>query len=129
MNFRLLCILMLVSAGPFGLAFLLVPELVSSLYGVTGFNPGTIILGRKYGVGLLFASAGAYAVMNSADLALQRRFAQAFGAVSAIGAIVSLHAVLTSSANSLMWSIVVLFGAFFFGWSMVAIRVTRSANA
>ena len=127
MTFRLLCILFLLTTGPFGLAFLLVPELVSSLYGVTGFNPGTITPGRLYGVGLLFASAAVYAVMNSGDLVLQRRFAHVFGAVSAIGAIVSLHAVLTSGANSLMWSIVALFGAFCYGWLRVAVRAARSA--
>ena len=46
MNFRLVCILGFVGAGVFGLTFLLPPELVSSYYGISGWNSGTTLIGE-----------------------------------------------------------------------------------
>ena len=48
MNFRLVCVLGLVVTGVFGLGFLLLPELVSSFYGISSWNPGTTFIARLY---------------------------------------------------------------------------------
>jgi hypothetical protein len=116
---RTVALLTVVSAAPFGLAFLLAPELVSSLFGVSGYNTGTVISARKYGVGLLLASAGAFAIAGSNEAAVIRRFSAGFAAANALGAVVSTHAASTNAANVLMWAIAALFALLAALWFQV----------
>jgi hypothetical protein len=116
MKFKTACTVGAWLAGPFGLAFVVLPEQISSLYGIAGWNPGTSLVGRLYGIGLLYAASAAFAGRNSDDAWYQFGLCSSNGLVSVLGGALCLHAVLTAAANGLMWSTVVLFGALAAMW-------------
>jgi hypothetical protein len=116
MKFNTACIIGMLAATPFGLAFVAFPEQLSALYGITNWNPGTTVVGRLYGVGLLYAGGAAFSARASEDIALQRLFGATNAVVSAVGAAVCLHSVVTSAANALMWTTVALFIAMAAMW-------------
>jgi hypothetical protein len=122
MNFGLVCLLGYVTAGLFGLAFLLAPEVTGALYGVTGWNPGTTGIARYFGIGLLFTAAAAYAVRPTTDHALQRRFAVSFSGASAVGALLSIQLVLSGAMNAMGWSTVAIYVFFAVVWFVVSRR-------
>jgi hypothetical protein len=131
MDFRIVCVLGVVVAGIFGLGFLLLPELVSSLYGISGWNPGTTLIARLYGGGLLFTASASFAVKGTLDPAIQRTFGFSFAVVSLIGAAISLQSVTSGGTNALMWSTVAIFAAFAVMWFLAArgARVSSGAAA
>jgi hypothetical protein len=109
MNFRLVCIIGILTAGPFGLAFLLLPEQVAGFYGVTGWTESTLLLGRLYGVGLLYTAGAAFAAMDTADARVQALLGASNAAWSVVGGALCLQAVLGGRSNAMMWSAVALF--------------------
>lgn len=125
MSFRLVCTLGFIGAGIFGLGFLLIPELVFSYYGITGWNPGTTLIARLYGVGLLYAASASFAARESTDPRLQRAFGMTFAVVSALGAIASLLSVLSGGSNALMWSTVAIFGFYAIVFFLAGWRARR----
>lgn len=120
MDFRLVCVLGFVGAGIFGLGFLLLPELVSSYYGISGWNPGTILIARLYGVGLLYTASASFAVKGTTDAVVQRTLGFAFAAVSAIGAVLAFLSVSSGGSNALMWSTVAIFAFYTVVWFLAA---------
>ena len=125
MSFRLVCFLGLIGAGLFGFGFLLLPELLSSYYGIGGWNPGTTLVARFYGVGLLYTASAAFAVKDTSDLRIQRAFGIGFAVVSVIGVVLSLLSVTSGGSNGLMWSTVVIF-AFYAVVFFLAAKAARA---
>jgi hypothetical protein len=109
MNFRTVCIVGVLSAGPFGLAFLLLPEQVAAFYGVTGFTESTVLVGRLYGIGLLYTTGAAFAAKDTADAQVQRLLGASNALWSLIGGALCLQSVLAGRSNAMMWSVVALF--------------------
>ena len=81
MSFSLICLIGIIVAAPFGLAFTLAPEQTAAFYGITG-SPGAMFVARLFGIELLSIAGAFFAVRQSTDLGLQRRFALAFSLFS-----------------------------------------------
>lgn len=122
MNFNILCLLAMISSTLFGLAFLFFPEATTATYGVSGWNPGTTGVARLYGAGLLYLAAAAYAVRDTADSGLRRRWAMAASAVSVVALVLSLHFVLSGASNAMGWSTVLIYAFFTVSWFVVGRR-------
>src|SRR5262245_28326784 len=106
----------------FGVAFLFLPEKTSALYGLSGWNTGTIFIARMFGVSLLFLGAIAAAVRHITDVELQRRLSKYLALANLLAVVVSAHAVLTGAGNALLWSIVVIYLLFMLAWTSIASR-------
>jgi hypothetical protein len=122
MKFLLVCRLGMFISVTFGLASLLAPESIASLYGIAGWNTGTTVIARLFGTGLLYAAGAIYAVMDTAALDVQLRFARMFAAASAIATAISAQSVLSGSASAMMWTTVGIYGFFCVAWASAAPR-------
>ena len=122
MSFSLLCVIAVATTLPFGLAFLLAPESISSLYGITGWNPGTTAVAKLFGIELLYVAGASFAVMGCTDVRVQRRIALAFALVSAIAAVLSIQTILSGAASAFHWSTVALYIFFAVAWGSFAMR-------
>ena len=122
MNFSLVCLIGIVSTIPFGLAFLLAPEAISSMYGVANWNPGTTSIARLFGAVLLYVGGACFAMKDTTDRTVQQRGAWTFSVVSVAAMLVALHSAATGTANSLMWSTVVLYVFFTIAWGSIALQ-------
>ncbi|BCS34753.1 hypothetical protein TBR22_A39790 [Luteitalea sp. TBR-22] len=121
MTFAAVCLCAVLVTLPFGLAFLLAPEQVSSPYGIMGFNAGTLMVARLFGASLLLVAAAAFAVRTTADGALQRRFSGTFAAASVAAVFVAAHATLTGAVNALGWSTTLIYVLFTLAWTRIAV--------
>ncbi len=124
MTFALVCLLAIVVSVPFGLLFLLMPESMAAQYGISGWNAGTLVIARLFGVVLLFIAAAALAVRDTTDARIQKSFSTGFALVTAVAMVVALHAVTTGALNSLGWSTVAIYAFFTAAWGSVAFRRT-----
>jgi hypothetical protein len=96
----------------FGLAFLLVPAQVASLYGA-GLNGAAIFIARLFGGSLVMHALLAWLVRNSAGSPDREAIILAFLTANVIAVVVSMLAVLDGAVNALGWgnvTIYVLFG-------------------
>lgn len=122
MSFYLLCMIAVATTLPFGLAFLLMPDLTASFYGIAGWNPGTTAIARLFGIELLYVAGMSFAVMGATDLRLQRRFALAATLVSAIATVLTIQTILSGAVGPLHWSTAALYLFFTVAWGMFAMR-------
>ena len=122
MSFGLVCLLTAVVTIPFGLAFLLLPESTAALYGIVGWNAGTIAVGRLFGTALLYIAGAVVAARHSSDVRLQRSMGAWLAPANGIAAAVALQAVAAGAVNALGYSTVALYGLFAIAWATVAIR-------
>lgn len=122
MKFSLVCLLATVTSLPFGAAFLLAPEFTAAQYGISGWNPGTLVVARLFGIALLFTSAATLAVRDTTDAGIQRRVSTGFALASAVATAAAVHDVTTGAVNNMGWSTVAIYGAFTAAWVSVALR-------
>jgi hypothetical protein len=122
MRFSTIAAIAILVTAIFGLAFLFVPEQTASLYGLSGWNTGTIVVARLLGVSLLILGAIAAAVRHITDVDLQRRLSKYLALANLLGVVVSAHAVLTGAGNALLWSIVVIYLFFTLAWGSIVSR-------
>jgi hypothetical protein len=122
MNFSLIALLGFVAAMLFGIAYVIAPEQAASIYGVSGWNAGTVLIGRLFGVGFLFMAAAMAAIRTCTDNDLQRRFAKYFAVANLLAAIVVAQGALTAAGNGLLWSSVIGFLFFTAAWGRIAFR-------
>jgi len=106
----------------FGLAFLFMPEQTSSLYGLSGWNAGTTVVARLFGVSLLTIGAIVAAIRSITDVELQRRVAKYLAGANLLGVVISAHAVLTGAGNALLWTVVAIYLFFLLAWANIAFR-------
>jgi len=121
MGFRMIAVIGIVVTAVFGLAFLVAPGAVASLYGIAGWSPGQLLIARLFGIELLYVTGALYAVRNLADRSTQRTFAMALGAPSVLGALATAQAVLAGATNALSWSTVLIYAFFAVAWGRLAL--------
>jgi len=122
MSFSLVASLGMVLCGFFGLAGLLAPEEIMAPYGITGWNAGTLLIARLWGVLFIFLAANLAAVRTCTDRELQSRFSKYAAASNALAAAVAAHGVLIGSGNALLWSSVALFVFFTVAFGNIGLR-------
>lgn len=126
MTFRTVCLLGILSALPFGLAFLLMPETASGIYEITGWNSSTTVIGRLFGVELLYVSGALLAVRGTTDAVVQRRLAAALCVASVVATALLVHAVVSGAVGVLAWSSALLYAFFAVAWGSVAARLGKA---
>jgi hypothetical protein len=104
-NFRNLMIVSAVLALTLGIAFVLIPESLASLYGLTLTPAGTFIA-RLLGVEFVGYGLLAWFVRNAVDSEIRRAILLAFFITDGTGFIVALLGQLSGITNLLGWSIV-----------------------
>ena len=120
MNLRTLMVINTVIAGLFGLAFVLIPWQVLSLYGVQP-NPAINYVGELFGAALIGFAVLTWTARNSAESDARTAIVRALFIGDAVGFIVALIAQLGAVVNNLGWSTVIIylflsvgFGYFYF---------------
>ena len=121
MDFRMIGVIGIVVTAVFGLAFLVAPSAVASLYGITGWSAGQLLIARLFGIELLYVTGALYAVRNIEDRSIQRAFATGLGAASVLGAVATAQAVLAGATNALSWSTVLIYAFFALAWGRLAL--------
>jgi len=122
MNFSLVVSLAFLASLIFGVASILAPEQTASLYGIAGWNPGTLFSARLVGVVFLLLAAALAGVRSSTDSVLQARFAKYSAVANLVAVIVVMHATLIGSGNAMMWSSVALFAFFTLAFGYIGFR-------
>ena len=125
MNFSVICLIGIITALPFGAAFVLTPEVTSAMYGISGWNPGTTGIGRLFGTELLYVAAALFAVREVTDPKIQRRFAIGFGLASALAVAILIQAIVAGAANAMTWLSVAIYAFFAVAWGSVVLRQPR----
>ena len=120
MNFRFINTLAGIVSLPFGLGFLLIPEMIGGFYGLTGWNPGTVAVGRLYGVMFLFVALISFSVRDFSDHAVQTRLARAFFAYCVLAGGLCAFAAITGAMSPLIWSGVAIYVFFGAAWGRVS---------
>ena len=115
MKLKTLLILGAIVNAIFGLAFLLVPEAVTSVYGNT-LSQGGIIFARLFGAAMLGFAALSWSARSAPESEARRSIVLGSFVYSALGFIVSLVSQLAGMVNALGWSTVVLFLLFALGF-------------
>jgi hypothetical protein len=123
MKFSLVALLALVAAAFFGVGCLLVPEQTMNIYGITGWNSGTLLVAKLLGVLFLFLAASLAAVRTCTDSELQHRFAKYLAAANLLAAVVVAYAAVLGIGNGLLWSSVAIFTFFVVAWTNIALRM------
>ncbi len=120
MNLRTLMVINTVIAGLFGIAFVLIPWQVLSLYGVQP-NPAINYIGELFGAALLAFAVLTWTARNAADSDARTAIVRALFIGDTVGFILALIAQLGAVVNNLGWSTVIIylflavgFGYFYF---------------
>jgi hypothetical protein len=108
MNLRILMIINTVIAGLFGLAFVLIPWQVISIYGVQP-NPAINYVGELFGAALIAFAVLSWSARDAEDSDARRAIVRALFFGDAIGFILSLIAQLNAVVNNLGWLTVVIY--------------------
>ncbi|MEI8326720.1 MAG: hypothetical protein WCH44_15415 [Betaproteobacteria bacterium] len=117
MNFRWVTTLAGLVSLPFGLGFLLAPELAGSIYGVSQWSPGTVAVGRLYGATFLFLAVLSFAVRNFSDPDAQKTLGLAFFVNCLVAGGLCAVAAITGAMNPLIWSGVAIYVFFAVAWA------------
>ena len=120
MKLRTLMVINTVIAALFGLAFVLIPWQVLSLYGVQP-NPAINYVGELFGAALIGFAVLTWTARNSAESDARTAIVRALFIGDAVGFILALIAQLGAVVNNLGWSTVIIylflavgFGYFYF---------------
>lgn len=122
MSFTLLCLISLISSVVFGLAFLLAPESIASIYGIGSWNPGTTTIARLFGIELLYSAGIYFAMKETKDPVIQQRCGWTLALVSAAALLVAVQSIFSGASNALMWSVAALYFFFTIAWGSIALR-------
>jgi hypothetical protein len=112
---RSLLLLAGVIALGFGLAFLLVPRPVLSLYGVAA-EPATVLVSRFFGAALVQLGLVLYLIRDVGDLRTQRGVVIGSFLGSVAGLVVALTGQFWGVTNQLGWSTVAIYGLLTLGY-------------
>lgn len=120
MKYGTVCGIGIVVSALFGLAFLVAPVPVLSLYGIAGLGPGHVVVARLFGIEFLLFGGGMLAARH-APQNLVRGGATALAIACVVGAVVAAQGTLAGATNALGWSTVVIYAFFAFAWGSVAL--------
>ncbi len=108
MNLRTLMVINTVIAGVFGIAFVLIPWQVLSLYGVQP-NPAINYIGELFGAALIAFAVLTWTARNAAESDARTAIVRALFIGDAIGFILALIGQLGAVVNNLGWSTVIIY--------------------
>jgi hypothetical protein len=112
---RSLLLLAGIIALGFGLAFLVAPRPMLSLYGVTT-EPGTVLVSRFFGAALVQLGLVLYLIRDVGDLRTQRGVVIGSFLGSVAGLVVALTGQFWGVTNQLGWSTVAIYGLLTLGY-------------
>ena len=115
MKLRTLMVINTVISAVFGIAFVLIPGKVLSLYGVQP-SPALHYMGQLFGVSLVTFAVLTWSARNADASDARKAIVLSFFIGDGIGFIVALIAQLGSIVNTLGWSTVVIYLFFAFGY-------------
>ena len=115
MRLRSLLLLAGVIALGFGLAFLLAPRPMLSLYGVAA-EPPTVLVSRFFGAALVQLGLVLYLIRDVGDLRTQRGVVIGSFLGSVAGLVVALTGQFWGVTNQLGWSTVAIYGLLTLGY-------------
>jgi hypothetical protein len=121
MNHRTTAMLATFTTLPFGLAFLLLPGAVLTLYGVADVGASALLMGRYFGSALLSFAAAVWALRELDHPEQRRRVALAIAASSAAGLAVTLAGLSAGTLNAMGWSSVAIYTFFTLAWLRLAL--------
>ena len=116
MKLSTLMIINAVIAAAFGVAFVLVPSQVVSLYGIEDASEILIYVGRLLGAALIGFAVLTLSARNASDSDARRAIVLALLISDGIGFIVALMGQLAEVVNSLGWSTVAIYLVLALGW-------------
>ena len=102
----------------FGVAFIVAPHFVISLYGGEVSDMGALV-GRYFGSSLLMVSAVVWLARDVPDSPALQAILKGFFVTLIIGALVSLIGVLDGTNNALGWLNVLIYGGIAFGYGRI----------
>ena len=108
MNIKTLMIINAIVAVVFGLAFLLIPTQLTSLYGVTA-DALSIYIGQLFGAALIGFAVLTWTARNAADSDARKSIVLALFIADGVGFIVALMGQLGNVVNALGWSTVLIY--------------------
>jgi hypothetical protein len=111
---RLLAIAAVVSLL-YGVGFLLIPEPLSSLYGMKA-SPSSVLGFRYFGVTLVGLGFAAWFIKDSTDWSATRGFLIAVSISSVAGLLVSIWGTLTGIMSGMGWSAVLIYSLLLIGY-------------
>ena len=115
MKLKVLMVINAVLSAVFGIAFVLVPGRVISLYDVQP-NPPLEYVGQLFGSALIAFAILTWLARNAPDSAARRAIVLALLVSFAVGFVVSLIGQLGGVVNALGWSTVVIYLVFTLGY-------------
>jgi hypothetical protein len=126
MRLNALMVVNAVGAAVFGIAFVIVPGQVASLYGVTGDAPLRYV-GQLFGSALLVLAVVTWLARNATDSDARRAIVLGLAIGNTVGFVVALLGQLSRVVDALGWSTVVIYLLLALGFGYFALR--RAAPA
>lgn len=108
MKISILLIVNTIVALIFGIAFVLVPGTVASIYGVTA-SPAVNLVGQFFGSALIAIGLVCWFIRNVTDAAALKAIVLAQLIANIIGLIVSILGTVSGTLNAVGWSSVVIY--------------------
>lgn len=121
MNLRMFLAILAVLAIAHGIAFVLAPELVDAIYGLSQ-SPAVALMSRLFGGALLAWGGMIWSARDFRDEAAVRAVLICTGAPEVVGFITTVVATLSGTLNAMGWvaAVIYLFGASGCGYFLVA---------
>ena len=117
MKLSTLMVINAVVTAVFGIAFVLIPDQVFSLYGLVEPIPGLNYMGQLFGVSLVTFAVLTWFARNAEDSVARKAIVLALLIGDGIGFIVALIAQLGGVVNTVGWSTVAIYLFFALGYS------------
>lgn len=124
MNYRTIATASAIVSVAYGLAALVVPDALGSLFGIT-YDTAAVYAGRMLGGSYIGYGIANFLTRDTADPLTQRAVAAGNAFAWAVGLMVSTMAQLQDLANALGWSTVVLALAFTAAWAWAYAAASR----
>ena len=105
----------------YGIAFVLVPSTVLSIYGITT-GPGELLMSQFFGVALLALGLMSWFIRNVIDSSAQRAVVLSALIADVVGVIVSLMGTLSGVMNSVGWTSVAIYFLLALGFASLQFR-------
>ena len=128
MQFKTHCLMAIVATAPFGVALITAPAAVAHLYGMTGAQADTLLMGRYFGGMLLTFAAMAWALRHLEAGEMRRSLSAGIAACTAIGALVAAQGTLAGTLNALGWTSVATYAYFAAAWAVFALSPGRQVR-
>ena len=116
MKLSTLMVINAVVTAVFGIAFVLIPGQVFSLYGIVESIPGLNYMGQLFGVSLVTFAVLTWFARNAEDSVARKAIVLALLIGDGIGFIVALIAQLAGVLNTVAWSTVAIYLFFTVGY-------------